>query len=73
MLPLKCPTSLSTWYTTAMFEVPHPQVLRRTPIASMVENFLHSNGKSKSDHTFHELMLPLPPTKQHAGYSMGFF
>lgn len=39
----------------------------------MVKNVLQSNGIPKSDHTSQELLLPLPPTKQRAGHSIGFF
>ncbi|KAL4892402.1 Aldehyde/histidinol dehydrogenase [Aspergillus ambiguus] len=60
-----------TRYTTEVLQVPRPQYITESSQADLVKAVL--NPSKKGQDAWKEALSPLPPTKQRAGFHIGFF
>ncbi|KAI2787949.1 hypothetical protein POX_f08331 [Penicillium oxalicum] len=62
-----------TRYATTLFQKPRPQLVVPSTTAYAVDTILDSKTTVRSDALWRAALLPLPPTKQRAGFKIGFF
>ncbi|KAI9930236.1 hypothetical protein ASPWEDRAFT_35534 [Aspergillus wentii DTO 134E9] len=71
--PTNTTPNLETRYSTSLLQVPRPQIVKETSNAALVRAILETSNSKNGRALWNETIAPLPPTRQKAGWKIGFF
>ncbi|KAF7715071.1 Uncharacterized protein PECH_003541 [Penicillium ucsense] len=72
-IPRNTPYSQTTRYAISHFQKPRPQLITPSTATFAVNSVLDTKSTVRSDALWRAALSPLPPTKQRAGFKIGFF